>query len=347
MEDILDEDLSTVVRPEDDFGGFMNMLSKQDSSIKVDVEDNDEEDEDQPLDIPEEELPPSMRGKGKKSEPSKNDNDEDDSEEEEEVEEGDEDIPPSEDDEENDEPQDDLEVSLDTVITLPDGTSKSIEELTRDFKTTEEIKERETFLSSKEEELKERGANLDKDLALAKLEADDVIDKFKGFDWSALLAESPEEYGKAKMYVERHEKRSNEIRQLMNEREASVKEQETQALQEKAQACVTTLSKDIPGWSGELYKDILTYAIDKGTDPDVISKCTDPGILKAFYNSMKFEKGENIVKAKIKRNVSSPKRTLKASTQEQVKSKSKTSMAGFQGQEVDEFLKLQSILGNK
>lgn len=192
MDDIIDNEVTDIVRPEEDFGGFMDMLRKTDSSVKVKVDEENEEEES--IDLPDEDLPPSMRGKGKKEEPQEDEDDEEDSSEDDDAEDED-DINDEEVDEENDEPLDDLEVSLDTVITLPDGTSKSIEELTRDFKTSEEIKERETFLSSKEEELKERGSNLDKDLALAKLEADDVIDKFKGFDWSALLAESPEEYG--------------------------------------------------------------------------------------------------------------------------------------------------------
>lgn len=353
MDDIIDndntEEVGDFVRPEDDFTGFMQMMKKVDANA-VDS-DNDEEESEEGIGIPDEQLPPSMRGQGTKKvadkendEEDNDDDDEDTSKNKDDVETKNEDS--DDDDEDNDYEDDELEVSLDTIITLPDGTSKSIAQLTQDYATSEEIKEKQSNLSSKEAELLERGANLDKDLALAKLEADDVVEKFDGFDWAALLAENPEEYGKAKMYVERHQKRSNEIRRLMDEREAIKADEEKKILTEKAQNCVTVLSKDIPGWSGDLYRDILSYAIDKGADPDYISKCTDPGVLKAFYDSMKLQKGENIVKAKVKRNSGSPKRTLNTSTKEKIVTK-KNPVEGLQGREIDDYNRLQNILGNK
>lgn len=348
MDDIIDNPEVTTVRPEDDFEGFMNMFSG--NTDKNDEDETDENEHELDPELRDEELPPSLKGKKstKKSEEEEDtsdadedeDNDEeDDSDDEQDSDEG------EEDEEENDFPEDGLEVTFDTVITLPDGSEKSIEELSRGYAAGEELRERESTLGEREKTFNEREEKLDKALSLAKLEADDVIERFEGFDWSALLAESPEEFGKTKMFVERYQKRGDEIRKIMEERTAKAEEAKAAEVKDKAQACVTTLSKEIPGWSSNLYNDILSYAVEKGTDPEFIQQCTDPGVLKAFYQAMRFDRGENIVKAKIKRATKAPTKTLKANNGAQSAPKKK--VAGLQGGEVAEFNMLTRILNGK
>lgn len=340
MDDILTDNIeiesSPVVRPEDDFDSFVSMISNNGTSKDKNEEDADELPN---IPVPEDELPPSLRNKKEEiKEDSDEDNDEDDED------------PPVNDKEEGESDDDssegeygDLEVSLDTIITLPDGTERSIEDLTKGYSTLAELTEREQALAERATTMESKAGRIDEALSLAKLEADDVLEKFEGFDWGALLQENPEEYGKTKMFVERYEKRSKDLRNLMSERTAKAEEEKGEELQRQATSCVTTLTKEIPGWNSNLYNDILAYAVEKGTSEAYIKQCTDAGILKAFYTAMKVEKGEDIVRAKIRRGTASPTRTLKAGgTKTPVKKNVNTT--GLMGREADEFSTLSSIL---
>lgn len=344
MDDILTtEEVTTtpIVKPEDDFDGFVSMMS----GGAPDMSNDEETEKTIQEEFSEDELPPSLRKPKEEDEEDNEEKDEEDSEED--SDDNDEhDEEESDNEDESDEDDDGLEVSLDTVITLPDGTERSIEELTAGYTTLTELKERETALSERATTIENKESRLDDALALAKLEADDVLDKFEGFDWAALLQESPEEYGKTKMFVERYEKRAKEIRNLMSERATKASEEKDEELKRQATSCVTTLSKEIPGWNSNLYNDILNYAVEKGTNPEFIQQCTDAGVIKAFYTAMKFEKGENIVRAKIKRGAGSPSRTLKAGGGKAPVKKT-VNTTGLMGREADEFSQLASILNRK
>lgn len=313
-----------VIRPEDDYEGFLAMIngSSNDTAKATTPESDPNEipvDPDEVVDEENDELPPE--------------DDEESTEEEEEE------LPPEENDEEEVEEDDSpLEVDLDTVITLPDGTERTIEELTQGFADNTVIAEREAQLKAKEDEYASQYADLSDKLKLAKLEADDVLEKFEGFDWNALLQESPEEFGKTKMFVERYQKRSQDIQKAMadlNAKEAKKAETENQA---KAVECVRSLQKNIPGWNNNLYHQILEYAVTTGVDEKYITTCTDASVLKAFYDSMRLAKGENVVKAKVKKAVGSPKRVVSSQAKAKAAAAKKpVNTAGMQGSEASEF----------
>lgn len=324
------EVVEDILRPEDDYASFLSMMgneasedapaskAKADNEIPVDPDEDDEPNDETPEESEEDDTPEE------------------------------EDAPPPEenDDEELEEDSAPLEVDIDTIITLPDGTERTIEELTRGYAENTFITEREEALKAKESEYAERESLLGDKLKLAKLEADDVLEKFEGFDWNALLQESPEEFGKTKMFVERYQTRSREINKQME----ALKAREAEALDEsnrsKAISCVQALQKNITGWNSGLYRQILEFAVEKGVDKDYISNCTDPSVITAFYDSMRLSKGENVVKAKVKRSVSSPKRVIsgKPSGNATVK---KNSTAGMQGSEASEFEQLMKMLDKK
>lgn len=326
------EVVESVLRPEDDYAGFLAMMGddvpadasaapKADNEIPVDPDADDEpnDESDEPSDDDADDVPDD-----EKDAPPPEDNDE-------------------EDDEEGD--SDPLEVDIDTVITLPDGTERTIEELTRGFAENTLIAEREEALKAKESEFANRESSLGDKLKLAKLEADDVLEKFEGFDWNALLQESPEEFGKTKMFVERYQTRSREINKAMSDLKAKEESAKDAANQERAITCVQALQKNITGWNSGLYRQILEFAVEKGVDKDYISNCTDPSVITAFYDSMRLAKGENVVKAKVKKSISSPKRVISGKPSGKVSVKAST--AGMQGSEATEYADLMRMLDKK
>lgn len=316
--------VENIVRPEDDYDSFLTMLKTTDDAAPP--EDDEVVDEDEiPVDPDE---PPA-------DDENDESDDEDASDEDDESEDEVEDDTPDEDN--DDEGDGVLEVALDTIITLPDGTERSIEELTKGYAENQAIVERETELNGKETELTEKLNNVDKLLKLGKLEADDVLEKFDGFDWEALLKENPEEYGKTKMFVERYQKRQRDIQNAMADREAEAEKREQSLRENKAIECVKSLQKNIPGWSNNLYHQILEYARGKGVDSSYIETCTDAGVLTALYDSMRLSKGENIVKAKVKKNVTSPKRVVSANSKAKASNDKPVNTTGLQGAEADEF----------
>lgn len=323
--------ITDVIRPEDDYAGFLAMMGNDEAPP---AEDAPESDEQIPVD------PDAVNEENDETPPPSEDDEESGEEEEEQA-------PVEENDDEGDEEADDspLEVDLDTVITLPDGTERTIEELTQGYAENSAVAEREAALKAKEDEYASQYADLSDKLKLAKLEADDVLEKFEGFDWNALLQESPEEFGKTKMFVERYQKRSQEIQKAMNDLNAKEAKKVEAENQEKALNCVRSLQKNIAGWNNNLYHEILEYAVNSGVDEKYITTCTDASVIKAFYDSMRLAKGENVVKAKVKKAVRSPSRVLSAQAKAKANANKKpVNTAGLQGQEVDEFTAFQKFI---
>lgn len=321
-------DDETILRPEDDYAGFLAMMGSNDETPPADaIESDPNEIPVDPDEVDEEndELPP--------------DDDEVPEEEEE--------LPPEENDEEvDDEEIDDspLEVDLDTVITLPDGTERTIEELTQGYADNTAVSEREAKLKTLEDEYNAKHADLNAKLKLAKLEADDVLEKFEGFDWNSLLQENAEEFGKTKMFVERYQNRAREIQNAMNELNAKEQKRVEADNHDRAVKCVRDLQKGISGWNNNLYHQILEYAVGAGVDEKYITTCTDASVIKAFYDSMRLAKGENVVKAKVKKAVQSPKRVLSAQAKKSVANKKPVNTSGLQGKELDEFAAFQKFI---
>lgn len=323
-----------ILRPEDDYEGFLSMMN------------GDSNDTTPPDDAPESDLNEIP------VDPDEVDDEENDEipDDEDESEEEDEELPPDEEnDDEVEEVEEDsnepLEVDLDTVITLPDGTERTIEELTQGYADNTLVTERETRLKAKEDEFASKFADLESKMKLAKLEADDVLEKFEGFDWNALLQESPEEFGKTKMFVERYQKRANDIQKAMDDLNAKEAKKVEALNQEKAITCVRDLQKNISGWNNQLYHQILEYAVNSGVDEKYITTCTDASVIKAFYDSMRLAKGENVVKAKVKKAVQSPKRVLSAQAKAKANATKKpVNTSGLQGSELDEFTAFQKFI---
>lgn len=315
------------LRPEDDFESFMAMMGGE-SAPEEDVKEDIEDVEDDIADEDNEDYDEDTAFRKAMGEDDEDSDDEDDEE----------DVDEDEDEDDDEEYEEDIvDVDFDTIITLPNGEQISIEDLHKGFAKSDEIKKREEELESRQTDYDSKFKDIDKMLDTAKLEADRVLEDFKGFDWQKLATEDPKEFANTKLFVEKYVARSKEIKEAQEARSAEKAEQEQQELQMKAKACVDILKTDIPEWNSDLYGEILQHAVDKlGMEADAAKGLVDPSTIKAIYRSLQLDKGTTKAKAKLKR-VGSPKKVAKSGAKKASKTTKSKSPYVNESQEFDFF----------
>ena len=241
-----------------------------------------------------------------------------------------------------------IDVDFDTLITLPNGVEITIEDLHKGFKSNEDVIKLQEELEEEKATFTELKQSAEKRIALSKLEAERVLEEFRGFDWQKLARENPEEFANTKLFVEKYAERKNEI-----EAEYARIEQEKEAakaaeLKVSAKACLEKLTQDIPAWNQSLYSEILAHGVEElGIEKDFLLSCTDPGVIKALYGSLRMKKGADSVKAKVTKKVKAPVKTAK-STKKEVKVTKKPSSSYNPTNEDSEFSFFKStIMGGK
>lgn len=205
-------------------------------------------------------------------------------------------------------------------VTLPNGDTINLAEAVQGYKAAADLEaERKLFEDAKvgfENQSKEVANYLE----LAKLEADRVIEDYEGFDWAGLAKSDPGAYVDNKEFLEKYQIRQREINDALKTINDKKRADEEVVVQNRARECVTVLTRDIPGWNGDLYTELLHYAVDNGADPEEIKNCVDPMVFKVLYKAKQFEKGKATVTAKIKKAVKSPSKVVHASAKEQTTS---------------------------
>lgn len=79
---------------------------------------------------------------------------------------------------------------------------------------------------------------------------------------------------------------------------------------EAAREAVAELTRDIPGWSDQLYGEILAYGAAEGLDADDLASVTNPKVLKIIRKAMLHDKAEKVVTQKVK---AAPPKVIKGS----------------------------------
>lgn len=238
------------------------------------------------------------------------DEEDDPAEDEEGVDEEDEDTP---EDDDTDEDDSDEEVDYESYeLTLPTGETVVLADMVAGYKAAEALKaEREEFETVKTE-FEEKSKDIGKYLALAKLEAEKVIEDYEDFDWDGLAEDNFEEYTQNRQFLDRYARRHKEITKAMEDLESKKAAEEDRVRTEQAREAAAVLARDIPGWGADLYRKLMDYAVENGADPDYIKACTDPATFKVLHKAMEFEKGKQKITAKVKRLGGSPKKVAKA-----------------------------------
>lgn len=248
--------------------------------------------------------------------------DEDDDEDLEDEDEDDDDDEYEDEDEYEEEEGDEVEDEVDYEtyeITLPDGDSITLQAAIEGYRSHEAIEQAKIDFEVAKSAFKEEAGNTLSYLKLAKLEADRVIDDYVDFDWGELSRKDPQAYVENREFLDKYRARKSEIVMAMDELESQEQEIKQTEFKAQAQTCLGTLKAEIPGWNDTLYQDLMQYAIDNGTEEDVIADCVDPSVFKMLNKARQFDLGKQVVKAKIKRKVGSPKKVVKSASRNTAK----------------------------
>lgn len=218
----------------------------------------------------------------------------------------------SEESEGEEETPDEEEVDFESYeVTLPNGETVVLSEAVAGYKAAKELEVEKAQFEEVREQFTQQSESVTKYLELAKLEADRVIEDYEDFDWSSFKKDDPAGYVENREFLDRYIQRRDEITKAMDEVRTNQEQKEREAFQEKAREAAVTLNRDIPGWNESLYQQLMVYAIENGADANEIANTIDPTIFKVLYKAMQYEKGKQVVKAKVKK-VGSPKKVAKA-----------------------------------
>lgn len=232
--------------------------------------------------------------------------------EEEEESEEDEDAEEAEESEEEAEESDEEEVDFESYeVTLPSGETVVLSDAIKGYKDAQALEAERAEFESVREKFAAQSQGVTKYLELAKLEADRVIEDYEDFDWASYKKDDPVGYVENREFLDRYKQRREEITAAMNEVQADRERKEQEEFQEKAREAGVVLARDIPGWNNDLYQQLMMFAVENGADANDIAQTVDPTIFKVLYKAMQYEKGKQVVKAKVKK-VGSPKKVAKA-----------------------------------
>ena len=158
------------------------------------------------------------------------------------------------------------------MVNLPDGSEVNLADAVQGYRNAEAVRELQEHFTSQKEAFVEEAKNLMSHMELAKLEADRVIDDYDNFDWVKLSQEDPQKYVDNREFLDKYKVRRSEIQSAMNDINETKQANEEAAFTATAQACVTELKADIPGWNDDLYGDLMSYAVDNGASEDEMSR---------------------------------------------------------------------------
>lgn len=267
----------------DNVDGYNTKQTGKDLMTEEEIEEVGEEEEEA------DELPPE---------------DEDESEEDEDAEEAEESEEEVEDDGE--------EVDFESYeVTLPSGETVVLSDAIKGYKDAQALEAERAEFESVRDKFAAQSQGVTKYLELAKLEADRVIEDYEDFDWASYKKDDPVGYVENREFLDRYKQRREEITSAMNEVQADRERKEQEEFQEKAREAGVVLARDIPGWNNDLYQQLMLFAVENGADANDIAQTVDPTIFKVLYKAMQYEKGKQVVKAKVKK-VGSPKKVAKA-----------------------------------
>ena len=224
-----------------------------------------------------------------------------------------------------------VDVDLDTLITLPDGRSLTIEELQTGYAEQTALTEQRqqvVDMLSKFEQDKEEAKNM---MELSVLECDRTLQGYAQVDLKRLLKENPAAYAQHHAYIQATQEKKAHLIQEMNAIKERQKKDEYEAYVRQCNSCLEVLQHDIPGWNNELYQELMQFAVDSGVSEEEISKENRPSFFKMAYKAYQFEKGISLAKkAKVKR-VGAPTKTIGASSQKDSSEKERKIAAFKQG----------------
>jgi hypothetical protein len=151
---------------------------------------------------------------------------------------------------------------------------------------TQAVAEQKKELDTVQATLATEAVELAKHLNLAQSEDVDTLKKYDGTDWARMSRENKGLYAKHKpvydALVEKTNKRETVLKGMTDK--ASTEMKAHQAKQGKA--TIQRLTKDVPNFNEQMYKDALKHAVEMGMPQQMASGITDYGSMRMILNSM-------------------------------------------------------------
>lgn len=144
--------------------------------------------------------------------------------------------------------------------------------------------------------------------------AQEDLAPYADVDWLVLQNQlSPEEFAWHRENAQKADTKYRKVLEKAQTFQQAAEQRQTAEQGRRAQEAVKTLQKDIPGWSEQLYGDILDYGASQGLDQGDLSRITDPGVIKVLHQALLYSKGQ---KAAAKKVAAAPTKVLKPGTRD-------------------------------
>lgn len=188
--------------------------------------------------------------------------------------------------EEAEEAVEEYELDMTSAIPVKIGDQDfdvTLDELSKSYVREAEYNVKIGLLADRATTLRDMETKAIEALELAKLECDLILEDSKDIDMSSLSAEDFKEMSLKK---QRLAAKSSGIKARLDELKPRHQEMANQERLNEARTTFTQLSREVPGFSVEMYNSALNHAVTVlGCNKDFITNCTDAGILKAIMSA--------------------------------------------------------------
>lgn len=144
--------------------------------------------------------------------------------------------------------------------------------------------------------------------------AQEDLAPYADVDWLVLQNKlTPEEFEWHRENAQKADAKYRKVLEKAQTFQQAAEQRQTAEQARKAQEAVKVLQKDIPGWSEQLYGDIVDYGASQGLPKDDLLRITDPGVIKVLHQALLYSKGQ---KAAAKKVAAAPTKVLKPGTRD-------------------------------
>lgn len=177
-----------------------------------------------------------------------------------------------------------------TVKELREGYMKG-----KDYslKTAELARQREEANEKSRQAIEsERSAYIQQLTALQATLMQTVAPELQNVDWNNLAATDAFEYVRLKNRADQIANANAAIQSKIREATEKQSAEQRAMVQKRAQEARQTLEKDIPGWSDDLYKTLMTAGQEYGFKAEEIGSWLDPRSIKLLHDAYQFRQSK-------------------------------------------------------
>ena len=144
--------------------------------------------------------------------------------------------------------------------------------------------------------------------------AQEDLAPYADVDWLVLQNKlTPEEFEWHRENAQKADAKYRKVLEKAQTFQQAAEQRQTAEQARKAQEAVKVLQKDIPGWSEQLYGDIVDYGASQGLPKDDLLRITDPGVIKVLHQALLYSKGLTVAAKKV---AAAPTKVLKPGTRD-------------------------------